>query len=186
MPRGGRVMDAEQLRLFLLGLPHVEETLQWGENLVFWVGDKAIGGRMFALVDLRATSKAISKTTPKATLKAMEKITGKATGGPVLSFPAGAERYAELLEREGLVPAPYFARIGWVALERWDAVPARELREWLHASHAAVLGRLSKKTRAVLALPAGQRREAIAAARQLSAGKSAIRSAAKSNLRRRS
>ena len=41
-------MDSESARAFLLRLPHVEETLQWGNNLVFWVGDKAIGGKMFA------------------------------------------------------------------------------------------------------------------------------------------
>src|ERR1035441_9602852 len=45
-------MDAERLRAFLLTLPHVAETMQWGANLVFWVGDKAVGGKMFALLNL--------------------------------------------------------------------------------------------------------------------------------------
>ncbi len=138
-------MDVERLRLFLLGLPHAEETLQWGENLVFWVGDKAIGGRMFALADLD----------------------GK--GGPVLSFLAGPERSAELLEREGVVAAPYFARIHWVALERWDALPARELEELLTAAHAAVFGKLAKRTKEVLSLPAKERRQAMAARRKVMA-----------------
>ena len=35
-------MDSERLRAYLLTLPHVVETMQWGANLVFWVGDKAI------------------------------------------------------------------------------------------------------------------------------------------------
>lgn len=140
-------MDVERLRRFLLRLPHTEETLQWGDNLVFWVGDKAIGGKMFALAPLDAG------------------------GGPVLSFPAGAERYAELLEREGVVPAPYFARIHWVALERWDALPARELEELLTAAHAAVFGKLPKKAKDLLLLPARERREVIAARRQLLAAK---------------
>ena len=47
-------MDAERARAFLLALPHVRETVQWGDNLVFWVGDKAEGGRMFCLLDLEA------------------------------------------------------------------------------------------------------------------------------------
>jgi predicted DNA-binding protein (MmcQ/YjbR family) len=47
-------MDAESTRAFLLKLPFVEETLQWGNNLVFWVSDKAVGGKMFALIDLSA------------------------------------------------------------------------------------------------------------------------------------
>ena len=42
-------MDAERLREYLLRLPNVVETMQWGANLVFWVGDKAIGGKMFAV-----------------------------------------------------------------------------------------------------------------------------------------
>ena len=45
-------MDAERLREYVLSLPHVVETMQWGANLVFWVGDKAIGGKMFALANL--------------------------------------------------------------------------------------------------------------------------------------
>ena len=47
-------MNADLARSFLLTLPHAVETLQWGETLVFWVGDKAIGGKMFALIALDA------------------------------------------------------------------------------------------------------------------------------------
>jgi predicted DNA-binding protein (MmcQ/YjbR family) len=73
-------MNVESLRKFLLSLPHVEETMQWGDNLVFWLGDKAIGGKMFALANLGADSRG------------------------VLSFSAGPERYHELLEIEGVFP----------------------------------------------------------------------------------
>ena len=45
-------MDAERLRGYLLTLQHVAETMQWGANLVYWAGDKAIGGKMFALINL--------------------------------------------------------------------------------------------------------------------------------------
>ena len=89
-------MDAERVRDFLRKLPHVEETMQWGANLVFWVGDKAIGGKMFALVNLDDD-----------------------THRRVMSFPAGPERFHELLENAGVIPAPYAARLYWVALERW-------------------------------------------------------------------
>lgn len=65
-------MDAEQVREFLLKLPHVEETMQRGANLVFWVGEKATGDKMFALANLDDDRKA------------------------VLSFHAGSERYTEL------------------------------------------------------------------------------------------
>src|ERR1700742_2110244 len=123
-------MDAERIRAFLLQLPHVEETMQWGDNLVFWVGDKAIGGKMFALANL----------------------SGGAHG--VLSFAAGPERYAELLEVEGAFPAPYFARIHWIAIRRYDVFSANDLKEHLRNAHSLVFGKLPKKTKDALALPA--------------------------------
>jgi predicted DNA-binding protein (MmcQ/YjbR family) len=141
-------MDAERVRAIVAKFAHLEETVQWGENLVFWVGDKAIGGKMFALVDMDRG------------------------GGPVMSFSAGTERYAELLEREGVIPAPYMARIHWVALEHWGALDARELAECLANAHAMTYAKLPKRTKAVLAMPAKerrllveQRRKALAAAK---------------------
>ena len=52
-------IDAERIRAYLLTLPHAVETMQWGANLVFWVGDKTIGGKMFALVNLDGDGKAV-------------------------------------------------------------------------------------------------------------------------------
>ena len=136
-------MDAERLRAFLLKLPHVEETMQWGDNLVFWAGDKAIGGKMFALASLDGASKG------------------------VLSFHAGPDRYDELLENEGVIPAPYMARIFWVCLERWDALPQRELEALLTRAYELVFAKLPKCTKDVLAMPAAQRRKLIAERKKL-------------------
>lgn len=119
-------MDAERARAFLLSLPLVTETLQWGENLVFWIADKGQGGKMFALVDL--SSKA-------------------GTVGPVMSFAATREHQAELLEREGLVPAPYLARAGWVAAGRWDALERREWMAELQAANEVVWAKLPANVR---------------------------------------
>ena len=135
-------MDAERVRAIVKKLAHVEETVQWGENLVFWVGDKAIGGKMFALVDMDLGGSAI-----------------KSGGRAVMSFSAGPERYAELVEQEGVVPAPYFARIHWVALEHWEAIEACELAALLVDAHALTYAKLSQRTKDVLALPAGVRRK---------------------------
>ncbi|HEY1808956.1 MAG TPA: MmcQ/YjbR family DNA-binding protein [Acidobacteriaceae bacterium] len=137
-------MDAESLRAFLLSLPDVVETMQWGDNLVFWVADKAIGGKMFALASL----------TPDH--------------GGVLSFAAGPERFAELVEREGIFPAPYLARAHWVAIERWNTLPAGELKELLRAARAIVFEKLPKRTKAVLALSSGEKKKLIAAKRKKS------------------
>lgn len=140
-------MDAERARAFLLTLPHVEETQQWGDNLVFWVGDKAIGGKMFALLDL--------------------------SGGEhgVISYPAGAERFHEVLEREGLKPAPYMARIFWVAAERWSAWRNAEWEQELRAAHELTYAKLPKKTRELLAMPAKERNRIVAERRKLLAAK---------------
>ena len=131
-------MDAEHLRAFLLKLPHVEETMQWGANLVFWAGDKAIGGKMFALANLDDD------------------------GRGVLSFAARPERYNELLENEGVIPAPYLARAHWVCFERWDALPQRELEALLTLGYELIFAKLPKRTKDLLALPAAQRRKLIA------------------------
>ncbi len=134
-------MDAESLRTFLLSLPDVCETMQWGDNLVYWVADKAIGGKMFALVSL----------TPDR---------------GVMSFAAGPERFAELVEIDGVFPAPYFARAHWVAVERWNTLPTAELKELLRHARNLVYEKLPKRTRAVLAMPPAEKKKLIAARRK--------------------
>lgn len=141
-------MDAERIRAFLLKLPHVVETMQWGANLVFWTGDKAIGGKMFALVNLDGDGRA------------------------VISYSAGAERYAELLEIDGIFPAPYMARIYWVAAERWSVFRAAEWEQQLRAAYDLTLAKLPPKTRATLALPKTKQKQLIAERRKLLAARS--------------
>ncbi len=130
-------MDAEEIRRRLLSLPHVVETMQWGANLVFWVGDKRLGGKMFVLANLDGDGRA------------------------VLSYCAGRERYPELLEREGIVPAPYLARAHWVAVERWGVFRPTEWQSELEAAHAIVLAKLPKRVRQILALPAREQKRLI-------------------------
>ena len=136
-------MDADQIREFLHTLPYVEETMQWGANLVFWVGDKAIGGKMFALANLDEDGKA------------------------VLSFHAGPERYGELLETQGIIPAPYMARIYWVALERWDVLRKTELQQLLADARQLVYDRLPRRTKDVLDLSKTARQKLIVERRKL-------------------
>ena len=139
-------MDAERLRTFLLTLPHVIETEQWG-GLIFWLGDKAIGGKMFVMLPLDSDE------------------------ARVLSYPAGPERYNDLLERDGIFPAPYLARIHWVAVERWSVFRNTEWQEELRAAHALTLAKLPPRTRAILALPAAQQRRLITERKKLLAAK---------------
>ncbi len=130
-------MNNERVREFLLTLPHVKETVQWGDHLLFWAGDKAIGGKMFAMLDLGGTGKG------------------------VVSMAAGAEGMAELLEREGIVPAPYLARAHWVCVERWDALDWPEWMELLKRAREIVHEKLPAKTKAALGMKVGERGEFI-------------------------
>ncbi|MGI4829217.1 MAG: MmcQ/YjbR family DNA-binding protein [Janthinobacterium lividum] len=136
-------MDAERARAFLLTLPHVVETMQWGNNLVFWIGDKAIGGKMFTLLSLDGRF------------------------GSAVAFAAGAERAAELVEQEGIFPAPYLARAGWVAAKRWDVLRSREWQGHFTHAHGVVFAKLPARTRTSLALPPKALKQLIAARRQL-------------------
>jgi predicted DNA-binding protein (MmcQ/YjbR family) len=142
-------MDIERLRAFLLTLPHVVETQQFG-GLVFWVGDKAIGGKMFAMVKLDD-----ERTGPTR----------------VISYPAGPERYAELLETEGIFPAPYVARIFWVAVEHWNVFRTAEWQRELKAAYTLTLAKLPPKTRAVLAMPPTQQKRLIGERKKLLAAR---------------
>jgi predicted DNA-binding protein (MmcQ/YjbR family) len=144
-------MDAERAREYLLRLPHVAETMQWGANLVFWVGDKAIGGKMFAVLNLDEDQKA------------------------VLSFAAGPERYAELLETEGVFPAPYLARAHWVSLRHWGVLRGSELEGQLKHAHDLIYNKLPKKTKDVLAMPAAAQRKLVKDRRKVLAARASDR-----------
>ena len=145
-------MDAERLRTYLLKLPHVAETMQWGANLVFWVGDKTIGGKMFALINLDDSEPLGAPSMRSHRMGGFEDLSARRLR-PVLSYAAGPTRYPDLLEREGLIPAPYLARAHWIAALHWDAFTPAEWKAELLAAHALILAKLPPKTRKLLAAP---------------------------------
>jgi predicted DNA-binding protein (MmcQ/YjbR family) len=114
-------MDSESVRSFCLSLPHVTEKVQWGNDLVF-----KIGGKMFAVVVL-------DEASPNR-----------------FSFKCTPEKFAELIERENIVPAPYAARYYGVALQSWNALGASELKNLIMDSYEMVLTGLPKKVQAAL------------------------------------
>jgi predicted DNA-binding protein (MmcQ/YjbR family) len=143
-------MNAERVREFLLGLPNVVETAQWG-GIVFWVGDKAIGGKMMAMVN------------------------PDPGGGLPISYPAGQERMAELVELEGIRPAPYMARIFWVAVERWDVFRTSEWESELRAAHTLTLEKLPPKAKKALAMSKSEQKKVVAEQRRILAAKDAAK-----------
>ena len=126
-------MNLDKLRTHCLAFPGATEQIQWGSDLVF-----KVGGRMLAVAapDHAATHR--------------------------LSFKCTDEGFAELLEYDGIVPAPYLARAHWVALQRFDALTDAELRERLREAYAAVFAKLTKRAQAEIAAApaAGGRRTA--------------------------
>ena len=120
-----------------MALPQVVETVNWGHHLVYWAGDRDIGGKMFAMTDLD----------------------GSGTG--VLWFHCGAERFHELLEVEGIIASPYLAKAYWVTLERWDALRPREIEEELRRARDLIFEKLPKRTKTLLELPEKNRKKAI-------------------------
>ena len=56
-------MDNERIREICLALPHARETLNWGHVLVYWVGDREIGGKMFAMTNADGMGTASSGST---------------------------------------------------------------------------------------------------------------------------
>ena len=114
-------MNIDWVRELCLSLPGTTEEEVWENDLTF-----KVAGKMFAH----------SVLIP----------------APVwLSFKASEENFAELTERQGVIPAPYLARAKWVALETKDALPAGELATLLRESYDMVVAKLPLNTRNALA-----------------------------------
>ncbi|HXE34631.1 MAG TPA: MmcQ/YjbR family DNA-binding protein [Verrucomicrobiae bacterium] len=121
-------MDIDWIRDLCLSFPKTTEQIQWGDDLVF-----KVAGKIHAVTVLKPA-----------------KIW--------LCFKVSPEKFAELTERPGIIPAPYLARAKWIALETKDALPADELAFLLRESYDMVVAKLPKKTREALASGKGPRR----------------------------
>jgi predicted DNA-binding protein (MmcQ/YjbR family) len=117
---GVRSMALEWVRTICKALPHTTEEVLWGGDLVF-----KTGGKMYCVTPLEP-------------------------GGLSLTFKVPVEEFAELCERDGVIPAPYMARHHWVALEREGALPRAETRQRIRTSYDLVRAKLPKKVQASL------------------------------------
>lgn len=59
-----------------------------------------------------------------------------------------------LTDLDGIRPAPYFARAGWVAVSASSPLTAAELEAYIVEAHRLVAGRLSRRLRTELGLDA--------------------------------
>lgn len=119
-------MNLDSIRAFCLSLPHATENVQWGDDLVF-----KVGGKMFAVANLNRTQ------------------------ANKVAFKCTAEKFAELTEMPGIIPAPYAARYHWVSVQSDDALRVSEMEELIRQSHEMVFAKLPKKVQATLSDKAG-------------------------------
>ncbi|MBZ5705671.1 MAG: MmcQ/YjbR family DNA-binding protein [Acidobacteriia bacterium] len=110
-------MDVDSLRRYCLAFPHATENLQWGDDLCFKVGSK-----IFAILGL--------DSAPQR-----------------LCFKCTPDKFAELVEQEGIIPAPYVGRYKWVLLERLDVLRDTELEDLIRQSYEMVAAKSKASTR---------------------------------------
>src|SRR5271154_3157385 len=108
--------DVEWIRQLCLSLPDTTENLQWGETLCF-----KVRGKLFAMVALSE---------------------GKLY--PVV-LKSHLDRFHELIEIDGISPAPYVGRYKWVKLANSNVLPASELEALIRQSYHLVLDKAPKK-----------------------------------------
>lgn len=110
-------MTPKQVEAAALALPGAEVTYPWGGDHPVY----KVGGKMFAAMGA-----------------------GKA---PALSFKVGDVAFEMLIEREGVIPAPYLARAKWVQLTTLKVMDSAEIRERLGEAHRIIVEKLPKKLR---------------------------------------
>jgi predicted DNA-binding protein (MmcQ/YjbR family) len=108
------------VRQFCLSLPHTTEDVQWEHDLLFRIASK-----IYCVANLEP-----------------------GLGPTKIAFKCTPEIFAELVEVEGIIPAPYMARNHWVAITDMSALRQSEIKEFVRGSYLLVLERLPKKTQA--------------------------------------
>lgn len=114
-------LGAAQLDAWCGRWPGVTRDLKWGNNLVF-----SVGGKMFVITHEDGSE------------------------GGRLSFKVPDERFLELTDQRGVIPAPYLARARWVSITEPSRFTTGELQALLLDAYATVRAKLSKKLQAEL------------------------------------
>ena len=94
----------------------VDHDIKWGCDLVL-----TVGGKMFCVT---ATS-----DNPDG----------------AMSFKVEDDRFLEMTDREGFMPAPYLARAKWVKVEDSRKVNGKELKLLIRRSYELVRAKLTRK-----------------------------------------
>lgn len=114
-------LTAKQLEALCGHWPGVTRDIKWGADLVF-----SVGGKMFVV-------------TPS-----------DGTEGGRLSFKVEDERFLELTDQPGIIPAPYMARAHWVSVIEPQRFATAELEAFIRQAYTLVRAKLTKKMQAEL------------------------------------
>ena len=100
----------------------VESSIKWEDDLVF-----SVAGKMFTVLCLRGQDK------------------GR------FSFKVDPERFLELTDQPGVMPAHYMARAFWITVTEPERFKRAEVEAFIRHSYDLVRGKLTKKMQAKLA-----------------------------------
>jgi predicted DNA-binding protein (MmcQ/YjbR family) len=116
----------EWVRQFCLSLPHTTEKVRWEHNLLFCVAEK-----MYCVANLEP-----------------------GMGPSKITFKCTPEIFAELVEVDGMIPAPYMARNYWVSVTGLEPFRQSELKDHIRNSYDLVKSKLPRRTQVRLAASA--------------------------------
>lgn len=123
-------MNFDTLRKYCATLPGATMDVKWGADECYCVATK-----MFAVFFVDG---------------------GK---GRTMSLKCDPERFLELTDVPGIVPAPYLARAHWVQVKDAKALADAPARALVARSHALILAKLTRRERdAIAAAPAARRK----------------------------
>lgn len=114
-PAQETTMDFEAAKALCRSLPGCLEDTKWDHDTVF-----SVGAKMFAVTNKD----------------------GPATG---FSLKADDERFLELTDRPGILPAPYLARAKWVFVTPQARLDDAEFAALLRRSYELVFAKLTRK-----------------------------------------
>ena len=119
-------MTAAELEKLCGTWPGVESSIKWEDDLVF-----SVAGKMFTVLCLRGQDK------------------GR------FSFKVDPERFLELTDQPGIIPAPYLARSRWISITEPQRFTTAELQVLILDAYTQIRAKLTKKLQAELGpLPA--------------------------------
>ena len=114
-------MNENELSALSSPWPGVTQDIKWEDDLVF-----SVAGKMFAVYCMRGPDK------------------GR------LSFKVDSDRFLELTDQPGIVPAHYMARAFWITLVEPERFSRENIEGFMKHSYELVRAKLTKRMQATL------------------------------------